>query len=50
MNVCIYLIFASKLMLALLRKPKIICSPSCVDFRSKTNAVMLLDMGHIQEE
>jgi hypothetical protein len=42
--------------LAGLRKPKIICSPSYADFRSKTNAVILLDMGHtlrvehIQEE
>jgi hypothetical protein len=39
-----------------LRRPKIICSPSFGDFRPKTNAVMLLDMGHtlrgehIQEE
>jgi hypothetical protein len=39
-----------------LRRPKIICSPSYADFRSKTNAVILLDMGHtlrgmyIQEE
>jgi hypothetical protein len=31
--------------LARLRKPKIICSPSYVDFRPKTNAVILLDMG-----
>jgi hypothetical protein len=35
---------------------KIICSPSYVDFRSKTNTVILLDWGHtlrgehIQEE
>jgi hypothetical protein len=29
-----------------LRKPKIICSLSYVDFRSKANAVILLDMGH----
>jgi hypothetical protein len=42
--------------LARLRKPKIMCSPSYVDFRPKTNAVILLDMGHmlrgehIQEE
>jgi hypothetical protein len=42
--------------LARLRKPKIVCSPSYVDFRSKTNAVILLDMsytlrgGHIQKE
>jgi hypothetical protein len=39
-----------------LRRPKIICSPSYVDFRPKTNTVTLLDMGHtlrgehIQEE
>jgi hypothetical protein len=32
--------------LARLRRPKIICSPSYADFRSKTNAVILLDMGH----
>jgi hypothetical protein len=30
-----------------LRKPKIICSPLNVDFRPKTNAVTLLDMGHM---
>jgi hypothetical protein len=42
--------------LARLRRPKVICSPSYVDFRLKTNAVILLDMGHtlrgehIQEE
>jgi hypothetical protein len=29
-----------------LRKPKIACSPSYVDYRPKTNAVILLDMGH----
>jgi hypothetical protein len=29
-----------------LRRPKIVCSPSYVDFRLKTNAVILLDMGH----
>jgi hypothetical protein len=39
-----------------LRRPKIICSPSYVDYNPKTNAVILLDMGHtlrgeyIQEE
>jgi hypothetical protein len=44
------------LKLARLRSPKIVCSPSYVDFRPKTNAVILLDMGHrlsgehIQEE
>jgi hypothetical protein len=42
--------------LARLRRPKITCSPSYVDYRLKTNAVILLDMGHtlkgehIQEE
>jgi hypothetical protein len=42
--------------LARLRKPKIVCSPSNVDFRYKTNAVILLELGHtlrgghIQEE
>jgi hypothetical protein len=42
--------------LARLRRAKIICSPSYVDFGPKTNAVILLDMGHmlrgehIQEE
>jgi hypothetical protein len=41
---------------AILRKPKILCSPSYADFRSKTNAVIILDLGHtlrtehIQEE
>jgi hypothetical protein len=32
--------------LAKLRRPKIACSPSYVDYRLKTNAVILLDMGH----
>jgi hypothetical protein len=38
------------------QKAKILCSPSYADFRSKTNAVILIDMGHmlrgehIQEE
>jgi hypothetical protein len=42
--------------LARLRRPKIICSPSYVDYISKTIEVILLDMGHmlrgecIQEE
>jgi hypothetical protein len=27
-------------------KTKIICSPSYVDFRSRANAAMLLDLGH----
>jgi hypothetical protein len=29
-----------------LRRPKIICSPSYVVYRPKTNAVILLDMDH----
>jgi hypothetical protein len=29
------------------RRPKITCSPSYVDYRPTTNAVMLLDRGHI---
>jgi hypothetical protein len=29
-----------------LRKPKITYCSSCVDYRPKTNAVILLDMGH----
>jgi hypothetical protein len=29
-----------------LRRPKITCSPSFVDYRPKTNAVTLLDIGH----
>jgi hypothetical protein len=32
--------------LARLKRPKIVCSPSYADFRPKTNAVVLLDMGH----
>jgi hypothetical protein len=32
--------------LARLRRPEIICSPSYADYRPKTNAVILLDMGH----
>jgi hypothetical protein len=38
------------------QRPKIICSPSYADFRSRENAAMLLDLGHmlrgglIQEE
>jgi hypothetical protein len=34
-------------MLARLRRPKIVCSPSYVDYRPKTNAVILLNMGHM---
>jgi hypothetical protein len=36
--------------LARLRRPKIIWSPSYTDFRPKTNAVILLDMGHTLRE
>jgi hypothetical protein len=32
-------------MLARLRSPKIICSPSYVEFRPRANAVMLLELG-----
>jgi hypothetical protein len=30
-----------------LRRPKIVCSPSYVDFRYRENAAMLLDLGHM---
>jgi hypothetical protein len=33
--------------LARLRRPKIVCSPSNVDFRSRGNAVMWLDLDHM---
>jgi hypothetical protein len=33
--------------LARLRRPKGICSPSYADYRPKTNAIILLDMGHV---
>jgi hypothetical protein len=33
-----------------LRGPKITCSPSYVDYTPKTNAVILLDMGHMLRE
>jgi hypothetical protein len=33
--------------LARLRRPKIICSHSYVDFRSRANTAMLLDLGHM---
>jgi hypothetical protein len=33
--------------LARLRRPKTACSPSYVDYRLKTNAELLLDMGHM---
>jgi hypothetical protein len=29
------------------KRPKIVCSPSYVDFRSRANAVMFLDVGHV---
>jgi hypothetical protein len=32
---------------ARLRRPKIVCSPSRADFRSRGQAVMLLDLGHM---
>jgi hypothetical protein len=32
--------------LARVRKPKIACSPSYVDYRPQTNAVILLNGGH----
>jgi hypothetical protein len=35
-----------KAKLVLLRRPKHICSPSYVEYRPKTNAVILLNMGH----
>jgi hypothetical protein len=30
------------------RRPKIACSPTYVSYRPKTNAVILMDMGHIK--
>jgi hypothetical protein len=33
--------------LARLRRPKIVCSPSYADFRSKANAATWLDLGHM---
>jgi hypothetical protein len=29
------------------RRPKISCTPSYTDYRPKTNALILLDMGHM---
>jgi hypothetical protein len=43
---CMELEASSEAKLARLRRPKIICSSSYADFRPKTNAVILLDMGH----
>jgi hypothetical protein len=34
-------------MLVRLRTPKIVCSPSYADFRPKTSALVLLDLGHM---
>jgi hypothetical protein len=31
-------------------RPKIVCSPSYVDFRSRTNTAMWLDLGHMIRE
>jgi hypothetical protein len=36
--------------LARLKRPKITCSSSDADYRSKTNAIMLLDMDHTLRE
>jgi hypothetical protein len=33
--------------LARLRRPKILCSPSYADFRSRANTAMWLDLGHL---
>jgi hypothetical protein len=30
-----------------LRRPKIVCSPSYADFRSRENAAMWLDLDHV---
>jgi hypothetical protein len=32
---------------ARLRRPKIVCSPSYVDFRSRANEAMWMDLGHM---
>jgi hypothetical protein len=37
---------SSSARLARLRRSKIVCSPSYADFKSRANAVMLLDLGH----
>jgi hypothetical protein len=41
---------SSKAKLARLRRPKITCSLSYVDYRPKTNIVILLDMSHTLRE
>jgi hypothetical protein len=33
--------------LARLRRPKIVCSPSYANFRSRANAAMLMDLDHM---
>jgi hypothetical protein len=33
--------------LARFTRPKIVCSPSYADFRSRANTAMLLDLGHM---
>jgi hypothetical protein len=37
-------------MFARIRRPKILCSPSYVDYRPKRNAVILLNLGHTARE
>jgi hypothetical protein len=37
---------SSEAKLARLRTPKAACSPSYVDYRCKTTALILMDMGH----
>jgi hypothetical protein len=37
---------SSEAKLARLRRSKLTCSPSYVDYRPKTNAEILLDIGH----
>jgi hypothetical protein len=34
------------LKLARIRRPKVTCSPSYADYRPKTNAAIIWDMGH----
>jgi hypothetical protein len=43
---CLENIVLSEVSQAQLRSSKIACSPSYADYRSKTNAVKVLDMGH----
>jgi hypothetical protein len=38
---------SSRARLARLRRPKLVCSPSYVDFRSRANAAMWLDLDHM---